>query len=404
MQINRELLSTFKEINSDSVQYSKVIIIEDDSPVWILMTKYGIAIKREGGVNTPNKIFSLTKDKQVMNMCLWFGRYVLSWEGVEFTIEFETVSNEREIIKVYLDTMEQFTAFKSFLFHAREYSKHKSDIDHDKVIVNTLEISNTISFWKQMSLIPKRNADSIITIGDKVKCVLDDIRKFNSEEEEYDTYGLPYKRNYLLLGPPGCGKSSTITAIASAFNKDICFLNVSQQLTEKILISSINSLNDRSLLVIEDIDCICRSAKDGSPSANIILGVLTNILDGTLYKKSLITILTSSNSDILEGDIIRAGRIDYTCKFDYVCRDQVNNIVSHMFPSCGSVEVGCLCNRIHNQLDRINKVSSSKIIHFLFKYRNMKPEDIDEDVCAELSLDTKICHVNECNSNEHLYM
>lgn len=41
--------------------------------------------------------------------------------------------------------------------------------------------------------------------------------------------GIPYRRGYLLYGPPGCGKSSFITALAGEIEFSICLLNLSER-------------------------------------------------------------------------------------------------------------------------------------------------------------------------------
>lgn len=41
--------------------------------------------------------------------------------------------------------------------------------------------------------------------------------------------GIPYRRGYLLHGPPGCGKSSFITALAGELQLGICVLNLSER-------------------------------------------------------------------------------------------------------------------------------------------------------------------------------
>lgn len=41
--------------------------------------------------------------------------------------------------------------------------------------------------------------------------------------------GIPYRRGYLLYGPPGCGKSSFIQALAGELGYSICILNLNER-------------------------------------------------------------------------------------------------------------------------------------------------------------------------------
>lgn len=45
-----------------------------------------------------------------------------------------------------------------------------------------------------------------------------DIQTFLSKHAWYEKRGIPYRRGYLLHGPPGTGKTSTIEAIAVSPN------------------------------------------------------------------------------------------------------------------------------------------------------------------------------------------
>jgi hypothetical protein len=41
--------------------------------------------------------------------------------------------------------------------------------------------------------------------------------------------GIPYRRGYLLHGPPGCGKTSFIVALAGELRLTICIMNLSSK-------------------------------------------------------------------------------------------------------------------------------------------------------------------------------
>lgn len=67
--------------------------------------------------------------------------------------------------------------------------------------------------------------------------------------------GIPYRRGYLLHGPPGSGKSSFIQALAGSLSYDICLLNLSERgLADDKLIHLLSNTPERSIVLIEDID------------------------------------------------------------------------------------------------------------------------------------------------------
>jgi chaperone BCS1 len=85
--------------------------------------------------------------------------------------------------------------------------------------------------------------------------IVDDLDKFVRAKEFYRRTGKAWKRGYLLYGPPGTGKSSLIAAMANYLNYDIYDLDLTQVGDNRGLRSLILGMSNRSILVIEDIDC-----------------------------------------------------------------------------------------------------------------------------------------------------
>lgn len=71
----------------------------------------------------------------------------------------------------------------------------------------------------------------------------------------YHDRGIPYRRGYLLHGPPGSGKTSFIQALAGELEKNICILNVNDMgMTDDRLAHLLNNIPPSSILLLEDID------------------------------------------------------------------------------------------------------------------------------------------------------
>jgi len=69
--------------------------------------------------------------------------------------------------------------------------------------------------WRQFGYPRRRRPlESVVLSSGLSKHLLDDVNNFVSSSEWYALRGIPYRRGYLLYGPPGCGKSSFITALA----------------------------------------------------------------------------------------------------------------------------------------------------------------------------------------------
>ena len=101
--------------------------------------------------------------------------------------------------------------------------------------------------------------------------LMDDLNTFLGRKDLYENVGKTWKRGYLLYGPPGTGKSSLIAAMANYLKFDIYDLNLSGGHSDEDLRSILLSTTNRSILVIEDIDCGTEwDDEDRRPSVSIL--------------------------------------------------------------------------------------------------------------------------------------
>lgn len=69
--------------------------------------------------------------------------------------------------------------------------------------------------WRQFGYPrKKRPLSSVVLDVGIAEGIVNDVKEFVSSPGWYMDRGIPYRRGYLLYGPPGCGKSSFITALA----------------------------------------------------------------------------------------------------------------------------------------------------------------------------------------------
>ena len=85
--------------------------------------------------------------------------------------------------------------------------------------------------------------------------VLEDLKRFVTRKEYYRKVGKAWKRGYLLYGPPGTGKSSLIAAMANYLHFNIYDLELTELHCNSELRRLLIGMANRSILVVEDIDC-----------------------------------------------------------------------------------------------------------------------------------------------------
>lgn len=178
----------------------------------------------------------------------------------------------------------------------------------------------------------KRPLDSVILDQDIKERIVVDVKDFLGSSQWYYERGIPYRRGYLLYGPPGSGKSSFIQALAGELDYDIAILNLSERgLTDDRLNHLLTIVPSRTLVLLEDVDAAfsnrrVQSDVDGYRGANVTFSGLLNALDGVASAEERIIFLTTNHVERLDEALIRPGRVDMTVRLGEATRHQVAHL------------------------------------------------------------------------------
>ncbi|RKU48697.1 hypothetical protein DL546_009559 [Coniochaeta pulveracea] len=199
---------------------------------------------------------------------------------------------------------------------------------------------------------------STVILNDKVKKeLIDDVTDYldPATRRWYSNRGIPYRRGYLLHGPPGTGKSSLSLALAGFFKMRIYIVSLNSfTANEENLSTLFAELPRRCVVLLEDIDTAGlthtregeeaaggdvalgtagntaggkkkrgsgKGNGDGNPAASSTVGrlslsALLNILDGVASQEGRVLIMTTNHIEKLDKALIRPGRVDMIVKFD----------------------------------------------------------------------------------------
>ncbi|KAI9109590.1 hypothetical protein K1719_019220 [Acacia pycnantha] len=109
--------------------------------------------------------------------------------------------------------------------------------------------------WLATNLDHPATFETLALDPDVKRFMVEDLERFMSRKEYYKKVGKPWKRGYLLHGPPGTGKSSLIAAMANYLRFDIYDLELTELHDNSELRRLLMALPNISILVVEDIDC-----------------------------------------------------------------------------------------------------------------------------------------------------
>ena len=191
--------------------------------------------------------------------------------------------------------------------------------------------------WDTTILQPLRALDTIHFDREAKNDLVADIEKYLQPETRrfYRRRGIPYRRGYLLHGPPGTGKTSLSYALASRFDLELYILELPSISGDSDLRMLFTRLPPRCFVLVEDIDAVglrkrpAKRPKEGDDDdsddsddsedearrpgrgqAKVTLSGLLNVLDGVASQEGRIVLMTSNFADRLDAALVRPGRID----------------------------------------------------------------------------------------------
>ncbi|KAG9123581.1 hypothetical protein FRC07_014670 [Ceratobasidium sp. 392] len=181
----------------------------------------------------------------------------------------------------------------------------------------------------------KREIGSVVLAEGVADRILDDVQAFMERGKWYAERGIPYRRGYLLHGPPGSGKSSFIQALAGSLGYNICVLNLSERgLTDDRLNHLLAHVPERSFVLLEDIDAAfnkrVQTSDDGYQSGVTFSGLL-NALDGVASGEERIIFMTTNHLSRLDPALVRPGRVDLIQLLDDAQPDQAAKLFARFY-------------------------------------------------------------------------
>jgi len=250
--------------------------------------------------------------------------------------------------------------------------------------------------WSYDSSIPKRCFESIFLKENHINKIKDPITNFLKKEtyNDYNKHGIPYKLNIMLHGSPGVGKTSLIHTIASECSANLCVLNINAELKEESMIEAISQVNEddkKSILVLEDIDCIFADRKtNDSLKNNITMNGILNCLDGFNNPEGLIVIMTTNFPDKLDEAFLRSGRIDLDIELTYLDKFQTHNMFISFFNNEEHFEL------MWNNIKKYS-IEPATMIQFLFNNRH------EADISSKFEDLYKLIEKKFSKSSEGIY-
>lgn len=238
--------------------------------------------------------------------------------------------------------------------------------------VNDENVTNKSEIWKRRDFRSFKTFNNVFFPQKEI--VLQQLNTFLQNEEEYQRRGIAYTISILLYGPPGCGKTSFIKALANKLNRHIVDINLSTITTcdefERVFnddfIDDTFIPIDKRIIVLEDMDCMgkilnsrheeCPDKKtdidDDDDIKNLIvkemlrprkykdyekddamnLSCFLNVTDGTYEHRGRIIVATTNHLEKLDPAVLR--RFDIKVELSYLTQETAQQIVNNYYNTC----------------------------------------------------------------------
>ncbi|KAK7853298.1 aaa-atpase [Quercus suber] len=167
--------------------------------------------------------------------------------------------------------------------------------------------------WGSINLEHPATFDTLAMDPELKKSIISDLDRFVRRKEFYKRVGRAWKRGYLLYGPPGTGKSSLIAAMANYLKFDIYDLELTSIYSNSDLRRILLSTTNRSILVIEDIDC----SVEMNDRQNEDQYELPHSKVSKVCGDERIIVFTTNHKDRLDPALLRPGRMDVHINMSY---------------------------------------------------------------------------------------
>ncbi|KAJ2963126.1 hypothetical protein NQZ79_g1833 [Umbelopsis isabellina] len=250
------------------------------------------------------------------------------------------------------------------------------------------KINNLIA-TKNMTSNPPAATNSMTTTSTSNVQYAPDVAQFFTSSSLYKHQSIPYRRTYLIEGPPGTGKSSLIQALAGHFQLNICMVNLSDSaLTASTLICMMNTVPPNSLILIEDVDAL--AARTNFQHGGLSWSALLNCLDGIVSQEGtgmhkhiqaivkanwcidivIVLFMTTNSAADLDAAFLRPGRIDKRITFNLADDFQIRQLFINFH------------GNIHSKVnkDETNDASYGTLASFLGMKRKLASTNSDNAI------------------------
>ncbi|MBI3298287.1 MAG: ATP-binding protein [Elusimicrobia bacterium] len=243
-------------------------------------------------------------DRKELDTRRWTGEVDLEWEGEPIHhLAVRVQGGEGGSDDMILAAVKSNAALRGLYAALRRYADGRQrGMNRWIHIVNGDDIPVPNVSWEDV-ILPDRLASEIRS---NVEAFFD-----AKTRERYIELGLSYRRGFIFTGPPGCGKTQTLRALANSAKVSLVALHATAGLGDEDLSAAFEQARRiaPAILMIEDLDRVVHSR-------NVGMSYFLNMLDGLKASEGVLVIATSNHPEKIDPALVhRPSRFDRIWRF-----------------------------------------------------------------------------------------
>lgn len=191
------------------------------------------------------------------------------------------------------------------------------------------------------------NALQYLAFPNHINEIIKELRHWLDSEQWYRKKHIPWRRGWLIFGPPGSGKTSLTRAIAEDFDLPVFVFDLASMNNEEFT-RYWHRLDSHSpcIALIEDIDGVFQGRRNvlGEDGGGLTFDCLLNNLGGIEVANGVFVVITTNNIDAVDDAVgrptegtdisTRPGRIDRALELTLMTEDCRLRLAERILADC----------------------------------------------------------------------
>ncbi|KAI9926491.1 hypothetical protein MW887_004256 [Aspergillus wentii] len=278
--------------------------------------------------------------------------------------------------------------------------------DGNRTVIYRAQKNGSYFDWVRCMARAPRPLSTVVLDHEQKQAFIEDIKEYLHPRTRrwYFIRGIPYRRGYLLHGPPGTGKTSLCFAASGLLGLKLYLLSLnSKTLDEDGLMSLFQELPRRCIVLLEDVDSAGITNKrsneeetepspeqgakgaeleKGKPKeekeekGGVTLSALLNVIDGVAASEGRILVMTTNHAENLDPALLRPGRVDMSIHFGYADRNAMQELFSSIYATLeGDLQPSYVKRAVEKtNVDEIKRPSRGQIAALAAEFASRVPE------------------------------